>query len=377
MNKSKRIYGLDILRSLAIIFVVYGHGQYYISKISTGRLLSFYKLFTEDGVAIFFTLSGFLIGEILLRTINSTEFNSRDLFSFWVRRWFRTLPNYFLILLILLCDSILILKKMPPYLYKYFFFLQNFHSVHPSFFNEAWSLCVEEWFYLLIPFSLFITIKYLLKDRRNAILFWIFFIILFVTFFRAYRTMHYHYATVDSWSNNLGKEVITRMDGIMFGFLGAYLYFYKIPIWENKKKQLFYLGLCLVLLEKLYLIFIPDKGMFFHDYFFYTCTSLFTLLLLPKLNSIKHGRGPTYRILTLISIISYSMYLVNFSIVHLRILPTIFNSTAPNSYGIYTWLLQYALFWLLTIGLAYILNRFYEIPMTNLRDRFIPKKIHK
>ena len=94
--ESKRLFGLDILRTTAIMLVVFMHGGI-ILKDSAIDGFPYFRLI--DGVDIFFVLSGFLIGGILLKDINSAEkFGFKSLFTFWKRRWFRTLPNYYLIL---------------------------------------------------------------------------------------------------------------------------------------------------------------------------------------------------------------------------------------------------------------------------------------
>ncbi|MFM2201235.1 MAG: hypothetical protein RL040_435, partial [Bacteroidota bacterium] len=145
-NTSSRVIGLDILRSIAILTVVLEHGEYLLPK----RFHSIYgriNFIHIDGVSIFFVLSGFLIGGILIKTIHKTDFTKQDLLQFWIRRWFRTLPNYLLILLIVLAARLLIFRDFGEFNYTYFIFLQNAFSAHPAFFAEAWSLSVEEWFY--------------------------------------------------------------------------------------------------------------------------------------------------------------------------------------------------------------------------------------
>ena len=76
---TNRIFGLDIMRAMAIIFVLYQHGELYMQKYA-GNVA--YNVFKIDGVTIFFVLSGFLIGSILLKTINSTDFTHADLLNF-------------------------------------------------------------------------------------------------------------------------------------------------------------------------------------------------------------------------------------------------------------------------------------------------------
>lgn len=142
-----RIYGLDILRAIAILFVVIEHGGNFLpeklSKIQLSLLI--------DGVSIFFVLSGFLIGGILIKTLETQKASLKTLFNFWKRRWLRTLPNYFLILITLYILSIFSIVQKPQEIIKYVFFIQNFNAQHPSFFPEAWSLSIEEWFYIIIP----------------------------------------------------------------------------------------------------------------------------------------------------------------------------------------------------------------------------------
>lgn len=56
---SNRIFGLDILRAFAILFVIYKHAANYVPS----SVKSIYTIFSLDGVSIFFVLSGFLIGK--------------------------------------------------------------------------------------------------------------------------------------------------------------------------------------------------------------------------------------------------------------------------------------------------------------------------
>lgn len=151
-NKSTRIYGLDLTRAIAILLVLISHTSY-IFKESSNPILD---LFGFQGVEIFFVLSGFLIGNILLKIINSASFSFSDITYFWVRRWFRTLPLYFLILLVNIGIAYFVGYEITDNLWVYFVFLQNFSSEHILFFPESWSLSVEEYAYIFAPITLFI-----------------------------------------------------------------------------------------------------------------------------------------------------------------------------------------------------------------------------
>ena len=101
------------------------------------------------GVELFFILSGFLIGNLLLDLAASAP-TWRNLGIFLVRRWLRTLPLYLLWL------TILLVLAPPAHLFAwhalhYATLTQNLtHGMPPGdYFPVSWSLTIEEWFYLL------------------------------------------------------------------------------------------------------------------------------------------------------------------------------------------------------------------------------------
>ena len=123
-----------------------------------------------DGVELFFVLSGFLIGGIIIKEFqNNTAFGIKQIFHFWKRRWFRTLPNYYLILLlnVIIVYFGIIKEDFLQFNWKFFFFLQNFAHHFYGFFWESWSLSIEEWFYLLFPIILMLLYLLLIKFKIN------------------------------------------------------------------------------------------------------------------------------------------------------------------------------------------------------------------
>jgi peptidoglycan/LPS O-acetylase OafA/YrhL len=359
-----RIYDLDVLRAFAIIVVLYGHSRHFLEGYVN---MDIYKLFLFDGVTVFFVLSGFLIGSILIKVVNKTDFGRKDLLDFWIRRWFRTVPNYFLILTIVCfvtfwLDGIFFFES-----WKYYFFIQNFYTPHPYFFPEAWSLSVEEWFYLLVPVILMCFIK-LVHDKKKALLSVILLIIFTVTLFRTYRAVIYNCEDVDCWGSFIRNQVVTRLDSLMFGVLGAYtLYYYNDLFLKNKNIQ-FCIGIILLIIPQIYDFIYQD--MFFKNYLTFLLTSVGTLLMLPKLYSIKSGSGYLYKGLTAISLISYSMYLINYTLVKKYFFKVLYlfipELQSINLIGSIT---NYLLFWFVTIVFSIVLYKYYEMPMTKLRDK--------
>ena len=152
-----RIFGLDFLRALAISLVVISHITYLLNFNESSNLVTLIRALGAVGVDIFFVLSGFLIGGIILKRIIAGKTAFKDLLVFWKRRWLRTLPNYFLILILNTIIFYVFNEAFENRLVNYFFFTQNFNIGHPNFFTEAWSLSVEEYAYLFLPFLLYLS----------------------------------------------------------------------------------------------------------------------------------------------------------------------------------------------------------------------------
>jgi peptidoglycan/LPS O-acetylase OafA/YrhL len=102
-------------------------------------------------VDVFFVLSGYLIGGQLLRPISRGE--APDLGRFWASRAFRILPAYLVILaLYKLLPGFTDGEGIQP-LWRFLTFTMNLGLDYTKAgnFSSAWSLCVEEWFYLTLP----------------------------------------------------------------------------------------------------------------------------------------------------------------------------------------------------------------------------------
>ncbi len=138
------------------------------------------------GVQLFFVLSGFLIGRILIalievdkashpRTSNKTGTASwRRWLIFMVRRWMRTLPLYWLVLLLLgwFWPPMFWVPHnglLRSHLLAYGSLTQNlFWPMRDGWFAVSWSLAVEEWFYLVFSALLFASARLLTPGRALA-----------------------------------------------------------------------------------------------------------------------------------------------------------------------------------------------------------------
>jgi peptidoglycan/LPS O-acetylase OafA/YrhL len=160
-----RIRELDGLRGAAIAMVLIHHFFQLILITRPGSMLAYLQAAARlswTGVDLFFVLSGFLIGGILLDSRASTNYYS----VFYKRRFFRIVPIY---LVTLLLTAGLVSSRLGPdsgpfkWLttegapwYAYLTFTQNFWMAHAASFGcnglaMTWSLAVEEQFYLTVP----------------------------------------------------------------------------------------------------------------------------------------------------------------------------------------------------------------------------------
>jgi peptidoglycan/LPS O-acetylase OafA/YrhL len=140
--------GLDLLRALAIVVVVIYHAGLFGFKLP-GRV----DRFGWIGVDLFFVLSGYLIGGQLLAPLAHNQRIS--LGRFFARRVLRILPAYFVVLAIyFLVPAWREYPVMAQPLWKFVLSLQNIALHGGTAFSHAWSLAVEDQFYLALPFIL-------------------------------------------------------------------------------------------------------------------------------------------------------------------------------------------------------------------------------
>ncbi|MCE4536650.1 acyltransferase [Pelomonas sp. P7] len=143
-----RLPGLDLLRSIAIVWVMLFH-SFLVDGL--GPRFEWLSRFGWAGVDIFFVLSGFLIGSQLLRGLQRGE--PLSLLDFYRRRAWRILPAFAVVLAVYVAFPVL--REAPglaPW-WQFTSFTLNLlidYGSSPAF-SHAWSLCVEEHFYLVFP----------------------------------------------------------------------------------------------------------------------------------------------------------------------------------------------------------------------------------
>lgn len=356
MSKSSRIFGLDLIRAIAIILVVLSHGAFLL-KDSALEGFPFFRMI--DGVDLFFVLSGFLIGSILLKEIEDKQsFSIKQLGHFWKRRWFRTLPNYYLILLLnyLVVSQGIIKEDIHQFSFHFLTFTHNFAWSFKGFFWESWSLSVEEWFYIFSPLLVMLFIRFF--KAKTAFLLTTLLMIIIPT---AYRWINFT-PDLDSfmWDIGLRKVVLTRLDSIGYGLLAAWLHYYFPQKWIKAKWSAFALG---ALLMFFIIYYRYPATTVYKQVFYFTLTPIAVMFVLPLFQTIKTAQDWLRKPIEYISKISYSMYLVNLALVA----EVIRDNFAPQ--GGTDAIVKYSIYWVVVIVASSFIYRFYEKPIMNLRER--------
>jgi peptidoglycan/LPS O-acetylase OafA/YrhL len=151
---SERDLRLDGLRGLATIFVVVSHFLAEVPSGITGLALGFVA------VCMFFVLSGFLIGRLILEQSSSSNFFK----VFYARRFLRTLPSYAVVLGAIMAVTAFSGLEWVPGLgsipaFSYVTFTQNLFfagelEIGSEWLAPTWTLAVEEQFYMIAPLAI-------------------------------------------------------------------------------------------------------------------------------------------------------------------------------------------------------------------------------
>ncbi len=368
---SSRIIGLDVLRCAAIFGVLGAHSLVFlyphVPPIDLGGwtfLLGYLGHGGFYGVELFFVLSGFLIGRILLRSGEALG-QPTELFRFWSRRWFRTLPAYFLFLFLNLAVILWVFPQDVPWgrFAGYLVFTQNFMDYGVFFFPESWSLAVEEWFYLLFPAAIFLLLR--LRWRSDVAFLSAGF--LFYVVSTAFR-WHLNGNPAVSWEVEPRVVTLARFDAMMVGIFAAWWSLRFPEGFARFRHPLALIGL--VVLGWAYIgLFAPEaeQGQIFAGTLRFNLVSLGFGLLLPwGRHHATLGAAPIDTATRNLAHWSYAMYLS-----HMLVLRFLTERWLPgySSDPVVGWI-AFFLFWGFTIGFSALVYRGFELPCTSLRDRF-------
>ncbi len=223
----RHIPQLDGIRGLAIILVISFHYWGNVAIFSFGWC----------GVDLFFVLSGYLITSRLI----ALQQQKNSLKKFYINRALRILPLYYLTLIIFYIGFNLLVKKQNFYLFEFYnkhwlsfvLFFQNwtfiYSGIKENLLEHFWSLAIEEQFYLLWPFFLYMT------WQKKFFFKLIFLIIIIIILTRTFIYIQY-----PEWSDyrHYFYNTFCRMDAFL---IGGCLYFFK----QNNKAKKYVVFYCI------------------------------------------------------------------------------------------------------------------------------------
>lgn len=367
LQKKERVFGLDLMRAMAIVLVLFAHCSWILPSQS-GLVSQLLALAGFLGVEIFFVLSGFLIGRIIFRIYTTDEFTFSEIRRFLKRRWYRTLPNYYLILVVNLVIAYFIGYHV-AHPEAYFLFLQNFAWPLLPFFPESWSLSVEEFAYLILPVSLFGAMLLFRHKARIKVFVWTI-LILIAASIVAKCCYHFttHNASLSVWNIALKSVVLYRLDAIFIGVLFSWICSVYGNFWKRSQYYWLLAGIFLIGFFSIgigWFHLTIDSQPFFWNVVYLPAVSLSIAFFLPALSQWKTERSAISKPITFISLISYSIYLLHYSVV-LQSMKQFFDT---GSFSFLQTLGFTAAYLAITLFLSYFLYRFYELPMMNRRER--------
>jgi peptidoglycan/LPS O-acetylase OafA/YrhL len=218
------------------VFIAHLFSKFNFNSVSSNNeLVKLVKAFIDNGVIgvyIFFVLSGFLITFLLIK--ENSKNGGINIFNFYIRRILRIWPLYYLILI----SGIFIFPLFANTFYfdssiwKNLIFLNNFDMAKQGLNTGiAWSIAIEEQFYLFWPL-----LFYLFYKRKKLI------IVSFLIFGLSYLFIHYY--------PNQGRfHTFGNLNYLMAGCIGAIFYYnYKKTIATFlKSKIVFFLNLVIMI----------------------------------------------------------------------------------------------------------------------------------
>lgn len=348
--------GLDLFRVIAFFMLLITHSLFVLDKFNPKfRNFAFVGNLALD---MFYALSGFLIGNIFIKNFIESDFTFKKVLEFLKNRWLKTLPTYYLIVLISLVVSYQMYGNFQDFNFSFLFFLQNIHEANFFFFPVSYSLAIEEWFYLSFPLVFFST-HWLFKKASKKQIFLVItlFYILFATIFRFYK--YFHFPDLH-WDTAFRKSILTRFDATSYGLILSYLNIYNKPFIENNIRKIVAMGCVGVVLSILAKMKVHNFLIYTLYFNFMPISITFVFVKFIDLSPIKASFAGVFKE---ISLSSYCFYLVHLQLVYLPL------STYWHAQSLTEAFLQCICMYILAIGLGYLLYRTVEVPMMKLKDK--------
>jgi peptidoglycan/LPS O-acetylase OafA/YrhL len=363
-------------RALAVVMVLQLHASnLLVSRFhQPDRPLYYLSRQAWFGMDIFFILSGFLIGTMLSH--QDALASPRSIGRFYLRRSFRIFPPYYLVLTALALLPSTTSEQRATLFWEYAYGTNYIVFHHRKLVMPwAWSLCVEEHFYLVVPLVLLLLRRLSSAPRRFGLLLAIW------ALGGALRVLdglaHWNPRDPDGEFLRLFVRTHDRFDILVVGVAIALAFRDHRAAFEEALARRwvrtalglaggFGLVLCVSPPEALARIPTLRESLSWGTFTSLLCGALLPLLLAGDGWFKRALSAPFFRP---ISTLSYGIYLIHIPVgEHLALPAALALRAAPGT----TWLLSVFFLWLFSVAGAYLLHLLVEKPMLALRERVAP-----
>jgi peptidoglycan/LPS O-acetylase OafA/YrhL len=365
--------GLNELRAIAAIAVIVHHIELYkhrdaIDSLFQTRLHNIISSLGENGVYLFFVLSGFLITYLLLSEFK--ESGDIKIRKFYFRRLLRIWPLYYFLLII--CFFILPYMVINNDFFEKSYYTKVISEIQVGFFPklitfllflpnlalimfkpiaglaQSWSVGVEEQFYLFWPLVIYFCRKHLLQT--------FFFILILKPITLAVLIFINGYLHLSFLEIAITYLIYFKIELMALGGIGGYLLFIKImPIGFKPMKIHSFLIVLLIFICVLFHV----------NYILLACLFLILILLSTNLSSNIFKN----RILSSLGQISYGLYMYH-PIIMFFSFSVLYKYNLFKTHPIVANFSIYILVFVFTIIVSRLSFRFLELPFLGLKEKF-------
>ena len=370
-----KLHGLETLRAYAILSVLLFHYQYFFAH--PGWLEAGFFKFGWSGVDLFFVLSGYLITSQLLAEMDARKTVSLD--RFYIKRAFRILPPFGFVLALYVFLPWAREKESLPPLWKLLTFTQNIglDVANHRTFSHAWSLCIEEQFYLLLPWGLSVIAFAKVRDRTAA---WIGALMAMGILVR-FLSFQLLVKDPPGWMAWIYYPTQTRLDGLLVGVFIAWLFHFKSSAREwlaERHLQTLLAGIGLMAISYFFVlqntpdrtvrVFVGVRALYPSLFLFPMVSIGFGLIVVSAISPQSLLYNLRSRSLGWVATLSYSLYLSHKIVFHVT-QEWLRQQDVPAD-GPLMMLLCLAS----AVGFALLMHHAIERPAFRLRDRILAKR---
>jgi len=316
--ETQKLHGLNHLRALAILLVLLYH---YCKLFPHPAWTETWGSFGWVGVDLFFVLSGYLIASQLFEEIKNSR--SVNLKEFYIKRFFRIIPAYLTVVFFYFAIPEFKEREGLPPLWKFLTFTQNLglDLRTQRAFSHAWSLCIEEQFYLLFPLVLLL----LTFTKERKIILWCLLFLFTSTVLLRLLSWNMFLVPLEgdpdfgfSWAKYIYYPTYNRLDSLLvgIGLAAVSKFFPKTKAILDRNYLVFLIGGLLLIVASYFIC--REQASFSASIFGFSLVALSfgcitAAALSPDCFLHKYGS----KITSTIALLSYSVYLLHKGIIHL------------------------------------------------------------